>query len=146
LRVDKLTGSHLDHLYAGLLSRGLSPASVRRRHAVIHAALERAVKWGLIVANPADRATPPRPTPSTASAPALDVVQQLIDAAESEGCAVLATAVALAAVTGARRGELCALRWSDVDWQKRVLRIWSSLTVLRRVPTVGPRRRTSVGT
>ena len=68
----------------------------------------------------------------------MDVVQRLIGAAESEGNAVLATAVALAAVTGARRGELCALRWADVDWQKRVLRIRSSLTVLRRVPTLGP--------
>lgn len=59
LRVDKLTGRHLDHLYADLLARGLSPASVRRRHAVIHAALDRAVKWGVVAANPADRATPP---------------------------------------------------------------------------------------
>ena len=68
----------------------------------------------------------------------MDVVQQLIGAAESEGNVVLATAIALAAVTGARRGELCALRWTDVDWQKRVLRIRNSLTVLRRVPSVGP--------
>jgi integrase len=137
-RVDKLTGGHLDHLYAELLARGLSPATVRRRHAVIHAALNRAVRWGVIASNPADRATPPGPTPSTASAPPVDVVQKLISAAESEGNAVLATAVALAAVTGARRGELCALRWSDVDWQKRVLRIRHSLTVLQRMPTVGP--------
>ena len=28
---------------------------------------------------------------------------------------VMATAVALAALTGARRGELVALKWSDVD-------------------------------
>ena len=138
LRVDKLTGGHLDRLYADLLARGLSPASVRRRHAVVHAALDRAVKWGVIAANPADRATPPGPTRSAVSAPAVDVVQRLISAAESDGNAVLATAIALAAVTGARRGELCALRWIDVDWPKRVLRIRHSLTVLRRVPTLGP--------
>lgn len=138
LRVDKLTGSHLDHLYADLLARGLSPASVRRRHAVVHAALDRAVKWGVVAANAADRATPPGPTPTVVSAPAVEVVQQLISTAESEGNAVLATAVALAAVTGARRGELCALRWSDVDWSKRVLHVRHSLTVLRRVATVGP--------
>ena len=28
---------------------------------------------------------------------------------------MLAAAIALAAVTGARRGELCGLRWSDID-------------------------------
>ncbi|MGH9107755.1 MAG: tyrosine-type recombinase/integrase [Acidimicrobiales bacterium] len=138
LRVDKLTARHLDHLYADLLARGLSPASVRRRHAVVHATLDRAVKWGVVAANAADRATPPGPIPTVVSAPAVDVVEQLISTAESGGNTVLATAVALAAVTGARRGELCALRWSDVDWSKRVLHIRHSLTVLRRVATVGP--------
>jgi len=138
LRVDKLTARHLDHLYAALLARGLSPASVRRRHSVVHAALERAVKWGVIASNPADKASPPGPTPSTVSTPSVDVVQQLIIAAEGDGNVVLATAIALAAVTGARRGELCALRWSDVDWPKRALRIRHSLTVLGRVATVGP--------
>jgi integrase len=50
---------------------------------------------------------------------------------------VLAAAIALGAVTGARRGELCALRWSDVDWVKRTLRIDRSLTVLDRAPQEG---------
>jgi integrase len=49
----------------------------------------------------------------------------------------LAAAIALGAVTGARRGELCALRWSDVDWEKRTLRIDRSLTVLDRAPQEG---------
>ena len=138
LRVDKLTARHLDRLYADLLGRGPSPSSVRRRHAVVHAALDRAVRWGMVAASAADRATPPGPTPTVVSAPAVEVVQRLISTAESEGNAVLATAVALAAVTGARRGELCALHWSDVDWPKRVLHIRHSLTVLRRVATVGP--------
>ena len=38
----------------------------------------------------------------------------MIAAAEPDD-PVIATAVALAALTGCRRGELCALRWSDVD-------------------------------
>jgi integrase len=41
-------------------------------------------------------------------------------------------------VTGARRGELCALRWSDVDWQRRTLRIARSLTAVRGQTTEGP--------
>lgn len=51
---------------------------------------------------------------------------------------MLATAIALGAVTGARRGELCALRWSDVDWGRRVISIARSLTVIRAKATAGP--------
>jgi integrase len=137
VRLDKLTGARLDAFYASLLARGLSPASVRRHHFLLHAALGRAVKWGLVPSNPADRATPPGLTRSTVAAPALADVQRLIAEAEKTDT-VLATAVALAAITGARRGELCALRWSDVDSSRRVLTIARSLTVIDKQTTEGP--------
>lgn len=101
---------------------------MHQHHSVIHASLARAVKWGLLPSNPADRATPPRPARPTASAPVVAAVQRLVAEAEKADT-VLAMAVALAAITGARRGELCALRWSDVDWSRRTLTIARSLTV-----------------
>lgn len=136
VRLDRLTGARLDRFYASLAER-LSPASVRRHHALIHAALGRAVKWGLLGSNPADRATPPGLTRSTVSAPSIDDVQRLITAAEAED-PVLTAAIALGAVTGARRGELCALKWSDVDWARRALTVARSLTVIKQVATEGP--------
>ena len=42
----------------------------------------------------------------------------------------MATAIALAALTGARRGELVALRWSDVDLEAGMIRIERALTVV----------------
>jgi integrase len=99
--------------------------------ALSHAALGRAVKWRLIAANPADLATPPSLTRPTVTAPTVDEVKLLIAEAQATN-PVLATAVAQAAVTGARRGELCALRWSDVDWDRGVLRIARSLSVIRQ--------------
>jgi integrase len=137
LPADTLTARHLDHLYAELLRRGLSPASVRRHHSIVHAALDRAVKWGTVPTNPADRATPPGLTRSATAAPGPEDVRRLIAAANGRD-SVLATAIALGAVTGAKRGELCALRWSDIDWERRQLRIARSLTVVRRVASVGP--------
>jgi integrase len=111
-----------------MLGRGLSPASVRRHHALLHASLARAVKWGLIGTNPADRATPPTSRQAQVEAPAVNDVIRLIKAATLKGDAVLATAMALAAVTGMRRGELCALRWSDIDPQQATVRVRRSLT------------------
>ncbi len=123
--------------YGDLLARGLSPSSVRRFHSVLHAAFDHAVKWGMIPNNSADRATPPGPARTSLSAPDVADVQRLIAAAQQPS-PILALAIVLAAVTGARRGELCALRWSDINWQRRVLTIVRSLTVIDGVATEGP--------
>ena len=40
---------------------------------------------------------------------------------------MLAALLFIGALTGARRGELCALRWSDLDWQAGVLAIGRSV-------------------
>jgi len=137
LRLDKLSARQLDDFYKALSKRGLSPASVRRQHALLHAALGRAVKWGMIASNPADRATPPALVRRTVTTPSLADVQRLIAGAEEDGDLVLATAIALGAVTGARRGELCALRWSDVDWELGLLRVARSLTIIRQEMSEG---------
>ncbi len=137
VRLDRLTARQLDAFYKRLGERGLSDASVRRHHSLLHAVLGRAVKWGLVSSNQADRATSPRPVRSTATAPSSSDVQRLLAAAEVRNPS-LAAAIALAAVTGARRGELCALRWSDVDWRRRTLRIARSLTVIGTQVKEGP--------
>ena len=64
-------------------------------------------------------------------------VNALVKMAEDED-PVLATAVALAALTGARRGELVALRWSDIDLVKGRIKIARSLTMARGERHVGP--------
>jgi integrase len=137
MRIDKVTGRHLDNFYRQLCNSGLSGSSVHQHHSVLHASLGRAVKWGLLPFNPADRATPPRPARSTASAPAVADVQRVVAEAEKTDT-VLAIAVALAAITGSRRGELCALRWSDVNWARGTLTIARSLTVVDKVVAEGP--------
>ena len=137
VRLDKLTAWQLDEFYHDLLARGLSPSSVRRFHSVLHASLARAVKWGHDPDNKADRATPPSLVSKTVTAPELMDVQRLIQEAERDK-PVLAAAIALAAVTGARRGELCALRWSDVDWSRQRLTISRSLTDIDGVMKPGP--------
>ena len=112
-----LRPEHLDDLYADLLRRGrrdggpMSQATVQRIHGVARRALTVGVRWGWLTANPAFIAMPPRSSRRAISPPAPNDVSRLIAAAEPD----LAMFVLLAATTGARRGELCGLRWSDLD-------------------------------
>jgi integrase len=136
VRLDRLNAKNLDDFYRSLHKEGLSPASVRRYHSILSAALGRAVKWDWIPSNPADKASPPGPSRSKAQAPPLVAIQTLITKAQEQD-PVLALAIALAATTGARRGELCALRWSDVDWERRTIKIDQSVTAISQEITVG---------
>jgi hypothetical protein len=71
IQVNRLTARQIDGFYSSLTARGQSPASVRRHHALLHAALGRAVKWGVLPANPVDRATPPSLKRATVNAPSV---------------------------------------------------------------------------
>jgi len=124
-----LTPHHLDQLYLKLSTgqgraRPLSPASVRRYHAVMSAALTQAVKWGWLERNVAERATPPVAAPAVLRVPTTAEVKELVAAATKRG-RKWGALLALALATGMRRGELCALRWTDIDGS--VIRVQHSL-------------------
>jgi integrase len=99
---------------------------VRRYHALLSAALQQAIKWDWIESNPARRASPPSEPRPKVSAPTPAELRQLIDgaAAVKPAHGIL---VAFAAITGARRGEVCGLRWSDIDLDAGTVRIWRSI-------------------
>lgn len=117
----------LDTWYAKLTAEGLAAGSVRRIHALLHRALDQAVRWGWIPKNPASHATPPPARRKHLQPPSPDRVVQLIAAAKKRGDGTLGVFLHLAAVTGARRGEICGLRWADVDWEHRALLIERSI-------------------
>jgi len=137
LRLDKLQPDVLDAAYHRWLDEGLSSATVHKYHAILSAACRQAVKWGWIDRAPTERATPPSVGRREMVVPTPERLSKLVSAAELED-PVLATAIALAALTGARRGELVALRWSDVDLEAGVLRISRSLTVAQGEQHTGP--------
>ncbi len=115
--------SELDELYLGLIERkNLSAASVRQVHAVIRRALQQAVRWGWIRTNPATDTTPPRVPPSTISPPEVGQVLALLAAADT-AYPEFGRFLRVAVTSGARRGELCALRWRNVDWDNATLTI-----------------------
>jgi integrase len=115
LKLTKLSAQHLDRAYAAWLAQGLSPTTVHHVHAVLSAALRQAVRWEVIPRAVTERAEPPTARPKPVKATDPRVVRDLIATAEGDEQPVLAVAVSLAAATGCRRGELCGLRWGDLD-------------------------------
>jgi len=125
--VQSIRTNDLDRLYLGLVNDvGLAPATVRQVHAVIRRAFRQAVRWGWIATNPAVNATPPRLVKPDLSPPDVEQVTQLIQKADEDD-PELGRFLHLAASTGARRGELCALRWSNVDTELATLTIERSI-------------------
>lgn len=104
----------------------MSPATIKMHHAILSAALHQAVKWDLVSKAATDNSTPPKVVRYRATAPDVEVVRALV-AKANETNPMLSAAIMLAALTGCRRGELCGLRWSDVDRVRRILRVCRSV-------------------
>jgi integrase len=125
-KVASLRPIELDAVYADLSDRGLSPRTVRICHTVIRQSLEQARRWGLIARSPAVDASPPRQVRREVTPPTVEQVRALIDAARADDPG-FATYLWVLAATGCRRGEACALRWSDLDLDAGEVRIRRSI-------------------
>jgi integrase len=125
--LNKLTVVDLDAYYLRLeRDEGLAPASVRQIHAIVRGALGQAVKWGWLASNPARDATLPRATRQRITPPSAAKVRQLLALAEDHSVE-MGMFVRLAALLGARRGEVCGLRWDDVDEASGTIKIRRSV-------------------
>ncbi len=104
------------------------PLSDRTRqhvYRVLHTALEAAVDAELIPANPARKKRAKAGKVKAATMHTLTAAQlgQLLEKTRETGPDQLYAVVLLGATLGLRRGELLALRWSDVDPKTRSVRV-----------------------
>ncbi|MGE3796056.1 MAG: tyrosine recombinase XerC [Dehalococcoidia bacterium] len=91
----------------------LSAGSIRVVHAILSGAFGRAVRWGWIAVSPIEQTEAPavpRPNPSPPSAAEAALI--LTEAGKDSDWGVL---VLFTMTTGARRGEVCGLRWPQLD-------------------------------
>jgi integrase len=102
----------------------LSARTVLHHHRVLRNALQQALRWRLIPTNPADLVQPPRPTRKPVSVYSEVDARKLLAAFEGNWIQ-LPSAIALH--TGMRRGEILALRWCDVDFERGAIRVRRSL-------------------
>lgn len=124
VRLAKLTPQQVEKMLADRSATGLAPRTVLHIRGVLRAAIHDAQRQGLVSANSASLARPPRveafhvtPMTSAAAAAILDAV------AGTE----IEAPVNVALYTGLRQGEILALRWGDVDLTTRRLAVRGTL-------------------
>jgi integrase len=125
-------------MYADLLrsggrsKKGLSMTTVHHLHAVVNKMLHDAERKGLVTRNVARLANPPSLTTARSKGPEMRVwspveLTSFLTSIEGNRNEAL---FRLLAMTGMRRGEVVALRWSDVDLAHRRLTVNQSATVI----------------
>jgi integrase len=133
IKLELLRKAHVDGLYADLLRAkpqglGLAPSSVRRVHAVLHAALEEAVRRDLIPRNPAVHANKPKVRQKEIEPLDAEESRTLLDAAKGDRYEAL---YVLCLMAGLRQGEALGLKWSDIDLDAGTLRVNRQLQRVR---------------
>lgn len=120
--IDKLTAKELDDLYSSMQKKGYASSSIHQVHSIMHRALRQAEKWGWVDRNVAGLATVPRSHVKPPTSPAVNVLAELLREA-SQRDPQIESVIAFAAVTGLRRGEIVALKFSDVDLDTGTLHV-----------------------
>lgn len=113
-RLIDLEPADLDRLYAAMTAAGAAARTVQHVHGTARAALNYAMRQGLIARNPATAAVVPVRRRTSRALPTAAQLDAVLDLAAGDG-PVWHAWMLTAFRTGARPAELCALRWRDVD-------------------------------
>lgn len=99
---------------AQMTAEGYAPKTVTKPFRLLKQALNFAIAQGLITKNPCDYCKPPKRVKTPINALCREERSRMLDLAWGAQPSALALAIELALTTGMRRGEVCALRWSDL--------------------------------
>jgi integrase len=126
----RLDAPALNRFYGELLANGrhrgeggLSPTTVHSVHVTIGRALADAVRWHKVARNVATEASPPAPAKNEMKVWSDAQLRVFLEAVADDRLFALWH---LAITSGMRRGELCGLRWTDVDLDATSLRVAST--------------------
>lgn len=136
LGVQDLRARHILDWHTALRDAGKSAHTIRYAHLRLQQALDQAVSLGVVFRNEAKLIKPPvlgqkreRPTWTA------DQARRFLEVAGNEGPYGPVWRLSLA--TGMRRGELLGVRWADIDWAERCLRVTQAIGPVHHVMITG---------
>ncbi|WP_440960589.1 tyrosine-type recombinase/integrase [Paenibacillus nitricinens] len=109
----------INRFYNGLLEK-YSPDYVRHIHAILRKAFRQAVKWEMIASNPMEKVEAPKLRRKEMKTWSMEQCLHFLDTAKGH---VHYIVFSLAIHTGMRKGEVLGLRWGDIDWEGKSLKI-----------------------
>jgi integrase len=113
IELQRLDAAAIDRLYTLCRKRGLSPVTLSNLHSVLKRILKSAVRAGKLASSPMDRIqTEPNARPDQVEVLSEEELGRLLEHLKGHW---LYLPTLLAVHTGLRRGEVCGLRWKDVN-------------------------------
>lgn len=140
IKLKELTPFRVQQYYTEMTrQKGLSPNTVHKHHILLHTALKLAFRQGILPVNPIDRVTPPKERETQRAFYTPQQLKCLLQTASGTNVELI---VKLAGYLGLRRGEICGLRWEDVNFQEKVISIRRTRTtagvrVVEKAPKSG---------
>ena len=126
IRLQKLTARDIQQYYTWLMDeKELSPNTVIKHHNLLTNTLNAAERQEYITKNPMRAVSPPKKRQREAKFYTSEQLGTLLDKAVGTR---LELPVYICAYLGLRRGELCGLRWSDVDLEHKTITIENTRT------------------
>jgi integrase len=119
-RLAKLSPKDVHDLHRAKFGEGLSRGRVRKIHVTLNRVLKDAVRFRYIGRNPAAEVSPPQEYQREINVLTPEQVKRLLLAARGDR---LEAAYVLPATVGLRQGECLSLRYEDIDFDKRTLKI-----------------------
>ena len=123
---------------------GLAPRTVSYIGTILHRAFDDAVRWGRLAQNPVDLVKRPKVPSASSTVTAWDAATlgdflQRSRSYHGKGGRVdrYYALWVLLATTGLRRGEALGLRWSDIDFDERVLSVSQTVITVDHVQSIG---------
>jgi integrase len=123
-QIAKLSPDHVQLMLNTLTSKDLSANTVRNVRAVLRKALNQAMRRGYVARNVATLVELPRPGAFTIAPLDQEQARRLLNAVAGHRLEAL---YRVALSLGLRRGEVCGLRWQDVDFNAATITVNGSL-------------------
>lgn len=130
MRLTEFSPKVIAALYGKLQSDPkITPSVLTNIHKLLHSAFEQAVLWEYVPRNPFQKASVPKAFPTEIPMLTTDEIKILIQNCDNH---MLSIAIHLAFAGSLRKGEILALTWDDVDFQKGTVSISKTLKRVRR--------------